>query len=162
MKNELTQVNELRHITDEKNNIRETIRLLTESQTRIALRLYYSGSESCAPGHFFGPAVRTHYLIHFIRSGKGRYMRGNSEYALKKGDAFLILPGETTKYMADEEEPWEYTWIAFDGPDGRCCVTVVLRIPRLSTGHRTRRVHSGCLHRQLCLRTVFTKIARTC
>ena len=101
MKNELTQVNELRHITDEKNNIRETIRLLTESQTRIALRLYYSGSESCAPGHFFGPAVRTHYLIHFIRSGKGRYMRGNSEYALKKGDAFLILPGETTKYMAD-------------------------------------------------------------
>ena len=71
MKNELAQVNELRHITDEKNNIRETIRLLTESQTRIALRLYYSGSESCAPGHFFGPAVRTHYLIHFIRSGKG-------------------------------------------------------------------------------------------
>lgn len=117
MKNELAQVNELRHITDEKNNIRETIRLLTESQTRIALRLYYSGSESCAQGHFFGPAVRTHYLIHFIRSGKGRYMRGNSEYALKKGDAFLILPGETTKYMADEEEPWEYTWIAFDGPD---------------------------------------------
>lgn len=117
MKNELAQINELRHVTDEKNNIRETIRLLTESQTRIALRLYYSGSESCAPGHFFGPAVRTHYLIHFIRSGKGRYMRGNSEYALKKGDAFLILPGETTKYMADEEAPWEYTWIAFDGPD---------------------------------------------
>lgn len=117
MSNELGHGDELKPVTEEKNNTRETIRLLTESQTRIALRLYYSGSESCTPGHFFGPAVRTHYLIHFIRSGKGRYIRRDSEYDLKKGDAFLILPGETTKYIADEKEPWEYTWIAFDGPD---------------------------------------------
>lgn len=103
----------------EKNNTRETVRLLTESQTRIALRLYYSGSESCAPGHFFGPAIRPHYLIHFIRSGRGRYLRRDSVYDLEKGDAFLILPGEATKYIADEKDPWEYTWIAFDGPDAK-------------------------------------------
>ena len=103
----------------EKNNPRETVRLLTESQTRIALRLYYSGSESCAPGHFFGPAIRPHYLIHFIRSGRGKYIYQDSIFELEKGDAFLILPGETTKYIADEKEPWEYSWIAFDGPDAR-------------------------------------------
>ena len=78
----------------EKNNPRETVRLLTESQTRIALRLYYSGSESCAPGHFFGPAIRPHYLIHFIRSGSGKYICQDSIFELEKGDAFLILPGE--------------------------------------------------------------------
>lgn len=103
----------------EKNNPRETVRLLTESQTRIALRLYYSGSESCAPGHFFGPAIRPHYLIHFIRSGRGKYICQDNIFELEKGDAFLILPGETTKYIADEKEPWEYSWIAFDGPDAR-------------------------------------------
>lgn len=103
----------------EKNNPRETVRLLTESQTRIALRLYYSGSESCAPGHFFGPAIRPHYLIHFIQSGRGKYICHDSIFELQKGDAFLILPGEATKYIADEKEPWAYTWIAFDGPDAR-------------------------------------------
>lgn len=72
MKNELAQVNELRHITDEKNNIRETIRLLTESQTRIALRLYYSGSESCAPGHFFGPARKDSLSDPFYQEREGQ------------------------------------------------------------------------------------------
>ncbi len=94
---------------------RETTRLLRESETGVGVRLYYCGSESCTPGHSFGPAVRSHYLIHFIRSGKGSYLRRGTVYSLKKGDAFLILPGETTKYMADTENPWDYTWVAFDG-----------------------------------------------
>lgn len=94
---------------------RETTRLLKESETGIGVRLYYCGSESCTPNHSFGPAVRSHYLIHFVRSGKGTYLRRGTKYFLKKGDAFLILPGETTKYMADAKDPWEYTWIAFDG-----------------------------------------------
>lgn len=98
---------------------KETARSLTGSQSRIALRLYYSGSESCAPGHFFGPAIRHHYLIHFIRSGRGKYLRGDNVFDLGKGDAFLILPGETTKYIADDREPWAYTWVAFDGLDAR-------------------------------------------
>lgn len=100
-------------------NFSQTTRLFTESQIRMALRLYYVGSESCAPGHSFGPAVRPHYLIHFIRSGKGRYIRKGTVHHLQAGDAFLILPGETTKYIADEKDPWEYTWVAFDGPDAK-------------------------------------------
>lgn len=96
---------------------KETSRLLCGPRADNALRLYYCGSEICSPGHAFGPAVRTHYLIHFILDGKGTYLRGEERYSLKKGDAFLILPGETTRYMADEADPWVYTWIAFDGED---------------------------------------------
>ncbi|HJA94340.1 MAG TPA: AraC family transcriptional regulator [Candidatus Eisenbergiella merdipullorum] len=104
---------------------RETRRELTGPESENAIRLYYCGSESCTPGHFFGPAVRPHYLIHFIRSGKGTYLRRDEVHELSRGDAFLILPGETTKYIADEKEPWDYTWVAFDGTNAeallRCC-----------------------------------------
>ena len=81
---------------------RETRRMLTGPEPESAIRLYYCGSESCAPGHFFGPAVRPHYLMHVVRNGKGVYQRNGEIYALSRGDAFLILPGETTKYAADE------------------------------------------------------------
>lgn len=86
-----------------------------QAETGNDLHLYYSGSERCAPGHSFGPAVRTHYLIHFIRSGRGSYVRAGVTYHLKEGDAFLIIPGETTRYTADRDDPWDYTWMAFNG-----------------------------------------------
>lgn len=79
--------------------------------------IYFCGHESCASGHFFGPAVRPHYLIHFILSGKGCYRAGGTSFFLQKGDAFLIHPGETTFYEADREAPWEYAWIGFGGKD---------------------------------------------
>lgn len=113
------------NVRNQRGSQRETRRKLTEPGSESAIRLYYCGSESCAPGHFFGPAVRPHYLMHFIRGGKGTYLRKDEVHSLSRGDAFLILPGETTKYIADEKEPWEYTWVAFDGTNAeallRCC-----------------------------------------
>jgi len=82
---------------------------------RKPISLYYCGREECAPGHYFGPAVRPHYLIHFILNGKGFYEIGENRFELKKGEAFLIRPQEITYYEADREEPWEYAWTAFDG-----------------------------------------------
>ena len=35
------------------------------------LTLYQYGYEKCQPLHSFGPAVRNHYLFHYIVSGKG-------------------------------------------------------------------------------------------
>lgn len=103
----------------------ETYRPPFFPESENSLRMYYCGSESCTPGHAFGPAVRPHYLIHFIRQGKGIYQRSDQVYHLSRGDAFLILPGETTKYMADRQDPWAYTWIAFDGSQAEallnCC-----------------------------------------
>ena len=103
----------------------ETYRPPFFPESENSLRMYYCGSESCTPGHAFGPAVRPHYLIHFIRQGKGIYQRSDQVYHLSRGDAFLILPGETTKYMADRQDPWSYTWIAFDGSQAEallnCC-----------------------------------------
>ena len=80
-----------------------------------ALTIYYGGLEICTPFHSFGPAIRPHYLLHYILNGKGNYYVNNKCYTLKKGEGFLICPGESTYYKADKEEPWEYCWISFDG-----------------------------------------------
>lgn len=73
------------------------------------------GCEKCAPGHSFGPSVRTYTLIHYVEKGKGTLYKGGRAYPVSEGEAFVILPHEVTTYTADEEEPWQYRWIGFDG-----------------------------------------------
>ncbi len=79
------------------------------------LSLYHCGREACKPGHYYGPAVRDHYLIHYILSGKGFYRYGEKTYYLKKGQGFLICPEKVTYYQAEETEPWTYCWVGFKG-----------------------------------------------
>lgn len=79
------------------------------------MEIFYCGKEKCLPGHFFGPAVRPHFLIHFVLSGRGRYLNAGREYMVKAGEAFLICPGEVTYYEADRKNPWSYAWVAFSG-----------------------------------------------
>lgn len=83
------------------------------------LVLYHCGHEQCMPSHSFGPAIRPHYLIHYILHGEGSYTVNGKTYSLKAGEGFLIYPGETTIYTADAQDPWEYCWIGFDGYDVR-------------------------------------------
>lgn len=71
------------------------------------------GSETCDPGHFFGPSVRTHWLLHYIVYGFGRFERDGISYSVKLGDIFVIPPYEKTYYEADQKKPWRYIWIGF-------------------------------------------------
>ena len=36
-------------------------------------------------------------------------------YSVKSGQGFMIFPGQINTYIADEQLPWEYMWIEFDG-----------------------------------------------
>ncbi len=71
------------------------------------------GYQNCSPGHSFGPAIRTHYLIHFVTSGFGKYYVNQKIYNLKPGDMFIIKPFEKTYYEADKINPWNYIWTGF-------------------------------------------------
>lgn len=77
------------------------------------LKVYQYGYEECEPNHSFGPALRDHYLIHFISSGKGKFYIENKCFTLAEGEGFLISPGIVTSYCADEADPWTYSWIGF-------------------------------------------------
>ena len=74
-----------------------------------------AGRERCRPGKSFGPHVRTYTLIHYVLEGRGVFYARGQAYAVEAGQAFVILPGETTTYTADAADPWHYCWIGFDG-----------------------------------------------
>ena len=80
----------------------------------VDLNLYQFGYEKCEPLHSYGPYARNHYLFHYVISGKG-YLRADGEYQITAGHGFLIEPNQVTTYFADENDPWEYAWIEFDG-----------------------------------------------
>ena len=90
------------------------------SNNFVDLNLYQCGWEHCASGHSFGPTTRNHYLFHYVVNGKGTLWangpKGDSNiFNIGAGEGFMIFPGQITTYFADKDNPWEYTWIEFDG-----------------------------------------------
>ena len=77
------------------------------------------GFEKCAPGHQYGPAVRSYYLIHYVFSGEGEYLADGRRYRLGPGEGFVIFPDMVTVYRADDERPWHYGWLGYSGGDAR-------------------------------------------
>lgn len=74
-----------------------------------------AGEEVCVPGHSFGPAIRKYTLIHYVFRGKGTLYARGGVHPIHAGQAFVILPNEVTTYTADQDDPWHYRWIGFDG-----------------------------------------------
>ena len=90
----------------------------------IDLFICHFGQHQCAPMHSYGPAIRNHFLFHYIYSGKGMLHSMNEKnqnisYPLEAGQGFLIWPRQQNTYVADKEQPWSYYWIEFDGLKAR-------------------------------------------
>lgn len=90
------------------------------SKNFVDLGMYQFGWERCAPSHSYGPIARNHFLFHYVLSGTGKLFAENEKkesisYSVKSGQGFLIFPNQVCTYIADQEIPWEYVWIEFDG-----------------------------------------------
>lgn len=117
----------------------------------VDLGLYQYGWEQCEPAHAFGPAARNHYIFHYVISGTGKLMANDSNgltqtYSIKSGQGFMLFPGQICTYVADQNLPWEYTWVEFDGLRARETVEVA----GLSKDHPVYRASSKDL-RQLMM-----------
>ncbi len=98
----------------------EVIFSVFPSENFVDLGLYQFGWEQCDPSHSFGPAARNHYLFHYCLSGTGTLYANNTKgesikYQIKSGQGFMLFPHQICTYIADNEIPWEYVWIEFDG-----------------------------------------------
>jgi len=75
------------------------------------------GFEECKSGHYYGPAIRQYWLIHFVVSGFGIFRIDGKEYKIHPGEMFIIPPYVETYYRADTKDPWNYIWIGFTTDD---------------------------------------------
>lgn len=80
-----------------------------------ALSVVCIGHSQTFANHQYGPATRGYYLIHYITKGKGTFIVDGTTYHLHQGQGFLITPHTQTIYIADQTEPWSYSWIGFGG-----------------------------------------------
>lgn len=90
----------------------------------IDMNLYQFGWQRCEPLHTFGPATRSHFLFHYVFSGKGRLTTNDQTYCIHAGQGFLLCPGQLASYSADANDPWNYAWLEFDGLRARGSVTL--------------------------------------
>ena len=91
--------------------------ILSDENENRPVKALFIGEQRCKPKHSFGPYIRQHFLIHIVLSGKGQLTDKYGTHKIGAGELFIIRPGETTVYTADEREPWHYVWIGFDGEE---------------------------------------------
>lgn len=73
------------------------------------------GREKCTAGHSFSYAYTNFYLIHYVISGCGTFVKNKISRSVSAGEIFIIKPGSVYSYKADKSTPWEYMWFSFDG-----------------------------------------------
>ena len=120
-----------------------------EDERFVDLNLYQFGWERCTPLQSFGPYVRNHYLFHFVISGKGVLLAGEQQYPVEAGQGFLICPHQVTSYMADETDPWEYTWLEFDGLRARESLSLAGIGPKAPVWQASSRETADLLQQQM-------------
>ena len=87
----------------------------TNKKSSLEMFWVQYGYEKCDSNLSFGPDIKNHFVIHFVISGKGKFIKENHSYNLSEGDSFVIFPKELLSYKADEIDPWEYFWIGING-----------------------------------------------
>jgi len=88
---------------------------LIENKHYQNLNILTLGQQKCEPLHSFGYAHTNFYLIHYVVSGSGSFVKNKKEMKVSKGQMFIIKPDNVYTYTADEKDPWEYIWFSFDG-----------------------------------------------
>lgn len=81
----------------------------------VDLLMQEVGYEKCDSGHAWGPDKRSSYCLHYCISGKGKVVIGDNEFEVTSGQIFYLGRDVEAYYEADQENPWEYMWILFDG-----------------------------------------------
>ena len=94
----------------------QNFQYIFSNQNFLDLAPYQAGYAKNISGESFGPCARNHYLFYYIISGAGTLsLDDNTTYHIVTGQGFLIFPSQVTRYWADQDHPWEYVWIEFDG-----------------------------------------------
>lgn len=90
-------------------------KIYIEKPNHTDLNVYRCGIEDCSSGYSWGPALRDHYIIHYVFKGSGKFIINNTSYLIEQGQGFLVPAGTIIYYEADKNTPWSYCWVGFNG-----------------------------------------------
>ena len=79
-----------------------------------SLNLIQVGWDKCGSNRSY-PHFRDMYIIHYIKSGCGIVETENKKYILSENSAFIVRPNILTVQTADNENPWDLYFFAFNG-----------------------------------------------
>lgn len=82
---------------------------------KVDMGLIQLGYHKCNPGYGYGPLIRDHFLLHFVKKGCGIFQLGNKTYKIVEGECFMIFPHQIAYYESSVDNPWEYYWIGYTG-----------------------------------------------
>ncbi len=83
--------------------------------TKFDLRPISFGNRRCPPDYKRDIEISTHYIMHYIASGKGVFKKNGIPYPLSAGQLFISKPNEVFGFRADTEDPWHFIWVKFTG-----------------------------------------------
>ena len=75
------------------------------SHSDIPTALFCKKEEDLAPGARFGPVIRDVYIFECCTEGKGSVIINEKEFAIRKGDFYVLFPGDAVTHTADEITP---------------------------------------------------------
>lgn len=79
------------------------------------LNLYYCGKRIQTNHHEYGPAVRSHFLIIYVKEGHGTIYSEEPHLHLKEGAIFFMFPDHRIHYKVDPDTTWTILWIGVYG-----------------------------------------------
>ena len=88
---------------------------ILENKHYKTLNILTFGLQKCEPLHSYSYALPNFYLIHYVLSGSGTFIKNKEETKINAGEMFIIKPDNVYSYIADNDNPWEYMWFSFDG-----------------------------------------------
>lgn len=89
--------------------------LLHDNDVFLDLNVAECGYEECLQGKNVPENPRNYFTLHYINYGYGEVAHNGKTYKLSEGDVFLIYPGMGIGYKADDNLPWRYSWVVFNG-----------------------------------------------
>lgn len=79
------------------------------------LNMYYCGKRIKTPNHSYGPEVRKHFLIVYIKEGTGVLLSENENIDLLPGSILVMFPNKKTHYVVNEGQLWSISWVGVFG-----------------------------------------------
>ena len=141
--------------------------IMVENTTAHDLIPIFVGHERCESGHKFGPHARNYYIIHFCLHGTGVLFDKYGQHKITAGELFIIRPNEITTYLADAQNPWEYSWIAFHGDmervfdSGRSVYPVPMEIGATIRDLAQQNITQPAVYISLLFRLLYTLFSET-